>query len=107
MTRSSDSDFPIPKDELRSAAANLLGGEVAEFGLASLLYLITVTQCATDVLLNEIERRGELTFAPDPSGQWEFHLAPIVPYLSDYVVETILTRPTGIFGGARGAGRDQ
>jgi hypothetical protein len=43
-----------------------------------------VTQHATDILLNEIERRGELTFLDND--------VPIVPYMSDYTVETILTR---------------
>jgi|tagenome__1003787_1003787.scaffolds.fasta_scaffold20834391_2 hypothetical protein len=45
-----------------------------------------LTQHATNILINEIERRGELTFAPSPDG-----LAPTVPCMSDYFVETILT----------------
>jgi hypothetical protein len=42
-----------------------------------------VTQYATDVMLDEIERRGELTFEGG---------VPIVPYMSNWAVETILTR---------------
>ena len=49
-----------------------------------LYHLITLTQHATDVLPNEIERRGEICYLGS---------MPIVPYLADYSVETILTRP--------------
>lgn len=74
----------MPKDVLITATAELLGGEVEGFSFDRLLHLITLTQHATDILLNEIERRGELTF---------FHGAPMIPYESDYFVETVLTRP--------------
>lgn len=73
----------MPKDVLETATAALLGGDVADFHLDRLLHLITLTQHATDLLLNEIERRGELTFMND---------MPVVPYMSDHSVETILTR---------------
>ncbi len=75
----------LTKDLLTTATAELLGGDVAAMPLDRLLHLITVTQHATDLLLNEIERRGELTFTEDA--------VPIVPYESDYNVETVLTRP--------------
>jgi hypothetical protein len=71
------------RDVLETATEQLLGGKVAEFTLDRLQHLITVTQHATDLLLNEIERRGELTFMGD---------IPIVPYMSNHQVETILTR---------------
>jgi hypothetical protein len=74
----------MPKDVLQTATAELLDGNVAEFTLERLLHLITLTQHATDILLNEIERRGKLTFAEG---------MPVIPYQSDYSVETILTRP--------------
>jgi hypothetical protein len=53
----------MTQDVLQTATVGLLGGEVvASFPLDRLLHLITLTQHATDILLNEIERRGELTF---------------------------------------------
>ena len=73
----------MTRDVLETATAELLGGNVADFDLDRLHHLITITQYATDLLLNEIERRGELSFE---SG------VPIVPYMSDWAVETILTR---------------
>ena len=75
----------IPKDVLQSTTADLLGGDVTGFDLERLWHLITITQHATNLLLNEIERRGELTVMPEDG-------TPIVPYMSDYMVETILTR---------------
>jgi hypothetical protein len=73
----------MPRDVLETATAELLGGDITTFDLDRLYHLITLTQHATDILLNEIERRGKLTFIDD---------MPVVPYMSDYVVETILTR---------------
>jgi hypothetical protein len=49
---------------------------------------MTVTQFVTDLCLNEIEERGELTYAPIGDGR----LAPIVPYACDHMIETVLTR---------------
>jgi hypothetical protein len=72
------------KDVLITATAELLGGDVAGISLDRLYHLITISQYATDVLLNEIERRG---------GIYYLEGMPIVPYLADYSVETILTRP--------------
>ena len=73
----------MTKDELEAATAELLGGDLRSFDLARLHHVITLTQHATNLLLNEIERRDELTFLDD---------IPIVPYQSDHAVETILTR---------------
>jgi hypothetical protein len=80
-----ESDMPkTTKDVLITATAELLGGDVAAMSLDRLYHLITLTQHATDVLLNEIERRG---------GIYYLEGMPVVPYLADYSVETILTRP--------------
>jgi hypothetical protein len=54
----------------------MTGGNIADLPSAKLTRLMTVTQFLTDLCLNEIERRGELTWAPAPSGGG---LAPIVP----------------------------
>ncbi|MBL6082491.1 hypothetical protein JMJ56_31485 [Belnapia sp. T18] len=77
-------DVDVPKDDLIAATAEILGDDVAALSLERLFYLITVTQHSTDVLLNEIERRGELTFVGG---------VPNVPYESDHMVQTVLTRP--------------
>ena len=76
----------MPKDVLLTATVELLGCEPEQMTLDRLLHLITLTQHATDLLLNEIEERGELTFHRDDG-------APIIPYMSDHFVHTILTRP--------------
>jgi len=81
----------LTKDTLTAAAAEIFGDDVTKLPLERLEHLITVTQYATDVLLNEIERRGELTFAGD---------VPIIPYMSDYSAETILARPGEDWPGA-------
>ena len=75
----------LTKDTLTTATAEMLGEDLLDLPLERLHYLITITQHATDLLLNEIERRGELPVRPDG--------VPIVPYMSDYYVETVLTRP--------------
>ena len=73
----------MTRAELEAKAIEMLGGNPRDFDLDRLQELITVTQYATDVMLNEIERRGELTFEGG---------VPIVPYMSNWAVETILTR---------------
>ncbi|MEN9925756.1 MAG: hypothetical protein RL268_1882 [Pseudomonadota bacterium] len=45
--------------------------------------LMTVAQYVTDLCLNELEDRGALQF---------FDGMPVVPYISELSVETILTR---------------
>src|SRR3954465_13721952 len=74
----------LAKDALTVAVAELLGGDVTELPLERLQHLVTVTQHATDVLLNETERRGEFTSAGD---------VPIIPYMPNYSAETIITHP--------------
>jgi hypothetical protein len=75
----------LTRDVLETAVGELLGGDI-RFDLDRLYHLITLTQHATDLLLNEIERRGELDFVDG---------MPIVPYLSNHLVETVLTREEG------------
>lgn len=81
--QNTDEEVDLSKDELQSAVRDLLGDDVANLPLPRLWRLITVTQHATDVLLNELEERGELASEDG---------IPIVPYMSDYVLDTILTR---------------
>lgn len=76
----------MTKAELIEAAYELTGGNVLPSD--KLVRLMTVTQFVTDLCLNEIERRGELTY-DRASG------VVIVPYKADYGVDTVLTRPGG------------
>jgi hypothetical protein len=80
----SERTIELTKSELVSAARGFIGGDVTNLSTAELLRQITIAQHITDVLLNEIEARGELTLIDG---------VPCLPYESDYVVETILTRP--------------
>jgi hypothetical protein len=73
----------MTRDELEAASAELLGSQWASLTLDELFRLITATQHACDILLNEIERRGELSFNRGGA---------IMPYCSDYVVETVMDR---------------
>jgi hypothetical protein len=73
----------LPKEVLTTATLVMLGGDPADMTLNHLIHLITVTQHATNLLLNEIERRDELTFHEG---------AAIVPYISEHVLKTVLTR---------------
>jgi hypothetical protein len=77
--------------ELTEAAAEIIGGESLQtISADQIIKLMTVTQYVTDLCLNELEKRGELTFAPGPGG-----LTPIVPYCATLMVPTILTRTGG------------
>lgn len=73
----------MTKQELEEAAYDMTGGNLADLASEKIYRLMTVTQYVTDLCINEIERRGQL----------ETHEGmPVVPYLSDHGVETILTR---------------
>ena len=86
---SADERDYISKEKLVAAAEFIMSDKnVESLTLAQLYRLMTVTQYVTDLCLNEIEQRGELTFLPRPDGS----LAPIIPYTSEHHVETILTR---------------
>jgi len=67
----------------RTLAYEMTGGNVKDLSLDQIDRLMTITQHVTDLCLNEIERRGQLIFLDG---------SPVVPYCSDYMVETVLTR---------------
>jgi hypothetical protein len=79
----------MSKAELIEAAHEIIGSDLADLSLDELYRLMTVTQFVTGRCLNEVERRGKLTY---DSGQDGTRLAPIVPYCSDYGLDTLLTR---------------
>jgi hypothetical protein len=74
----------MTNDDLIESAEVMIGGDVEELSYDQLLQLITTTQYVTDLCLNEIERRGELTFCDG---------FVVVPYHCDLKVQTVLTRP--------------
>lgn len=74
----------MTEHELVEAAYELTGGNIADLSSEKIQRLMTVTQYVTDICLNEIERRGELAFQEG---------MPVVPYVADHGVETVLTRP--------------
>jgi hypothetical protein len=79
------------QEELVEAADEMVGDNIrnlANLTLKQIYHLMTVTQFITDLCLNEVERRGELTYAPDGEGG----LAPIMPYYSEHYMQTVLTR---------------
>jgi hypothetical protein len=73
----------MSREQLVEAAYDLTGGDVADRSLDQLYRLMTVTQFVTDLCLNEIERRGELTYDRDDR-------RVIIPYQSSYMLPTIL-----------------
>jgi hypothetical protein len=73
----------MSKRELVEAAYEMTGGSLKDLSLDQIHRLMTITQHVTDLCLNEIERRGQLRFLDG---------SPVVPYCSDYMVETVLTR---------------
>jgi hypothetical protein len=76
----------ISKAELIQAAYDMTDGQtdsIEDLALEQLHLLMTVTQYITDLCLNDIERRGELTFIDG---------AVILPYQCEHWVETILTK---------------
>jgi len=77
---------PLSKEVLYEAAIMMTGGTPwLNLSIPQLRRLMTITQFVTDLCLNEIEARGELTVHPDGG-------LPIVPYMSDHFGETVLTR---------------
>jgi hypothetical protein len=79
----------MTKEELIEATYSIAGGNISDFTFQRLTRLMTITQFITDLSLREIEDRGELAWAPGADGK----MVPIVPYKSDFVVETALNRP--------------
>jgi hypothetical protein len=78
----------MTSDELIQAASAITGGKIEGLSVTGLRRLMTVTQYVTDLCLNEVENRGALTYDRET-------LRVIIPYQSDYMVETVLTRGCG------------
>lgn len=77
--------FPeMSKEDLVNAAYDVTGGNVADLTPEQLGRLMTVASFVFDCCLNEFERRGLLLVEDG---------MPVVPYLSEHAVETVLTRP--------------
>jgi hypothetical protein len=74
---------PMTKRELIEAAYAMTGGNFADLTTEQVEKLMTITQFVTDLCLDEIERRGALDFLGG---------VPVVPYVSEHGVKTILTR---------------
>ncbi len=77
----------MTKDDLEQSAMLITRGLALEdLSSDEIAKVMTVGQYLADRGLAEIERRGEL----------EYHDGdPIMPYCSDHMIETILTRPLG------------
>jgi hypothetical protein len=73
----------MTKEELIEAAQEITGGSLEDLSVEQIGRLMTITQHVTDLCLNELESRGELA---------AYGENVLVPYVSDYWVETILTR---------------
>jgi hypothetical protein len=76
----------MTKQELIEAASKMTGGDsrnIQDLTVEQLERLMTVTQFVTDLCLNELEYRGEPVLLGD---------TPLVPYVADHMVETVLTR---------------
>ena len=79
----------MTRDDVQARIAKMIPGDLLlEFmSYNGIVELMTVTQIITNLCLNEIEERGELT---EQEGR------AIVPYDADFVVETILTRGSSL-----------
>lgn len=73
----------LSRDLLTTAAEAIVGPDVGALTTDRLTHLITITQYTTDLILNELERRGEIQMIDG---------SPSIPYESDHVIPTILTR---------------
>jgi hypothetical protein len=73
----------VSEEELKRGADEITLGKVSELSSDEIYRIMTITQYVTDLCINEIERRGELDCAGD---------FPMIPYCSDFGVQTILTR---------------
>lgn len=77
-------DGYLSKDELEAAVSMICEAEDIEgLSLCALKSMLTIGQYLADRCLNEIEQRGALEFIEG---------APVVDYVSDHTIETILTR---------------
>lgn len=83
--------FPeLTREQLVEAAYDMTGGDLKSLSLDQVAKLMTVASHVFDLCLNEIEHRGELQMKGG---------MVIVPYCSDHMVLTALTRD-GQPGGA-------
>jgi hypothetical protein len=73
----------MTKEDLIESASGLTAEILKGWSLDELRVLITQSQYVTDICINELERRGEITFSGG---------SPVLPYVSEHIVETILTR---------------
>lgn len=73
----------MDKDELEAVALLLADGEMETLPSDEVRRLMTVGQYLFDRGLNVLEARGELEWADG---------SPVVPYDSDHMLETALTR---------------
>jgi hypothetical protein len=78
-------ELEMTQVELEQSAMQLTDGvSVEDLASDAIIKLMTVGQYLADRGLAEIEKRGEL----------EFHEGnPVMPYCSDHMIETVLTRP--------------
>ena len=73
----------LTEKQMRALAAKVFAKQIEGTSPAKLEVLMTVTQYITDLCLNEIERKGMLE---------QIDGMPCVPYVSEHMVPTILTR---------------
>jgi hypothetical protein len=73
----------MTKQETVEAAYEMTGGNLQDLSDEKLARLHTVATYVFDLTLNELERRGLI---PIRDG------APVIPYISEHSIETILTR---------------
>jgi hypothetical protein len=75
---------------LKQGIADMLGcddcDDLTTFDTGELLFLVTATQAATDLLINELESRGEID---------SFEGSPMIPYHADHIVECVLSTRSG------------
>lgn len=77
-------DGELTQGELEDAASSLAdGNQIESLSLKALEAVLTIGQYLTDRCLVEIEERGELVVS---DGQ------PVLPYVSDHSIESILAR---------------
>lgn len=74
----------LSEQEMVEAAYEVTGGNLKDLPDEKVARLLTVVTFVGDLCLNEIERRGLLHVMPDGT--------PVVPYLSEHAVATVLTR---------------
>jgi hypothetical protein len=69
--------------ELKACAKEFHGSDIGELPRAEIDHKVTISQYVTDICINELEKRGELTLEKG---------RVCVPYISFHFVDTVLTR---------------